>query len=169
MVCPFFSLCIFFLSVKVYSFSRLGFVSVINFSYFFHVPFCGSIHTNFQQVCSSSWKLLHFCIRCVKMIIQCNLDGSIHWDNYYPYDNIYWDALGHLGSYFHFFIAFFSYLVPQLFFPHICQKFVHTRYSMVIWKMFFSLQISVPQTFITFSIGLFQKISFIYWCLLCSL
>lgn len=107
----FFCLSFFLLPVKVYSFSRPAFVSVINFPYFFHIPFCGSVHVNFQEVCSSSWKLLHFCIHCVKRIIQCNLDDSILFLKI-----IYWYNLGHLGKYLNFFIALFSCLVPQLFF-----------------------------------------------------
>lgn len=55
------------------------------------------------------------------MIIQCNLENSICWDNYYHNDNSCGDILGNLGNYFHHFIAFFSYLVPQLFY-YICVR-----------------------------------------------
>lgn len=115
-----FCLSFFLLLVKVYSFSRLAFVSVINFPYFFHIPFCGSVHINFQEVCSSSWKLLHFCIHCVKTIIQCNLDDSIPF-----FKIIYWDNLGHLGNYLNFFILCSLVWFHNYFFMYVSEICAH--------------------------------------------
>lgn len=120
----FFFFCFLFLSVKVYSFWVLCLLLIFPISFIFH--FVAQYIYSFNKSVPVLENYFIFSFIVLKQLY------SAIW--MIPYIEITINTMTisieiHLGNYFHFFIAFFFYLVPQLCLSCICQKFVYSRFA----------------------------------------